>query len=262
MRLRRISAVVRRHVYEAMRNPDRIADTLLWPFLDVVTWGFFSRYLVHGGAASFAKPAQLIGGIALWGAFRAFQRDMAVGFLGDIWSRNISGLFVSPLSPGEYLVGLTVVNLAKLSLGLGLITLACYLLTGVPAPVLAMQLLAPLAVLLVFGAALGLLVTALILRYSTRVQTLAYGVAGLLMPLSCVFYPLSALPVQLRGAAALLPATQAFEAMRQCMRGMGLPAGTLVRGGCGALLILIAALIFFQCMLHGIRRSGRLLRMD
>jgi ABC-2 type transport system permease protein len=259
MRLRRVAAIVRRHVWETLQNPDRIADSLFWPFVDVMTWGFFSRYLVHGG---YAAPETLIGGIVLWGAFRSFQRDMAVGFLSEIWSRNISGLFASPLDVGDYLVGLAIVNLAKVLLALGLIALACHVFTGAPRAELVLRLLTPLAVLLISGAAIGLFVTALILRFSTRLQTLAYGLAGLLMPISCVFYPLSALPAWLRPIAGILPTTQAFEQMRKSMHGEGSAADAFASGGAGAILAIVAALIFFHLIFAAVRRSGRLVRPE
>jgi ABC-2 type transport system permease protein len=155
-----------------------------------------------------------------------------------------------------------VVNLGKLSLALGLITLACYVVTGSPSLALVLHLLAPLAILVIFGAAIGLFVTALILRFSTRVQTLAYGLAGLLMPLSCVFYPLTALPGPLRAIAAVLPTTQAFESMRELMRGQGLPVNLLLQGTAGALLAATVAGLFFSNTAHAVRRSGRLIRLD
>ncbi len=262
MKLRRIRAAMRRHLYEAARNPDRIADILFWPFLDVVMWGFFSRYFLHANHASLAAPAQLVGGIVLWGAFRAFQRDIAMGFLSEIWSRNLSGLFTSPISLGEYLSALMTVNLLKVGLVLGLIVLACNGLTGAPDLALSIRLLAPLALLLVFGAAVGLFVTGLMLRFSTRVQTLAYGIVGLLMPVSCVFYPLGALPAPLRAIAVLLPTTHAFEAMRSFMRTEPDELVSLLCGGAGAAVSLLAALAFFNGMVAAARRSGRLIRLD
>jgi ABC-2 type transport system permease protein len=259
---RRIRAVIRRHLYEAVHNPDRIADMLFWPLLDVVTWGFFSRFLIHGGKTAFVAPAQLVVGIILWGAFRSFQRDIAVGFLAEIWSRNITGLFASPLSFPEYVSGLMLVNVEKLALALAVIALACRILAGAPAVELALHLLAPLAVLLVFGAAIGLLVAGLILRFSTRVQTFAYGLAGLLMPISCVFYPLSALPAPLRAIAGVLPTTQAFESMRQFMQGRSASTIALIQGSAIALLAVLAAALFFRNVVGAVRRSGRLLRLD
>ncbi|MGA8642199.1 MAG: hypothetical protein WB650_09875, partial [Candidatus Binatus sp.] len=48
MKLHRVNAVIARHVYESRRNFDRVVDTLWWPVLDIVMWGFFSIYLTHG----------------------------------------------------------------------------------------------------------------------------------------------------------------------------------------------------------------------
>jgi ABC-2 type transport system permease protein len=59
----------------------------------------------------------LLGGLILWGLFRSFQRDLAVGFLAEIWSRNIVNLFASPLTVTEYIVGLVVVNFIKAASG-------------------------------------------------------------------------------------------------------------------------------------------------
>src|ERR1022692_1269492 len=42
-----------------------------------------------------------------------------------------------------------------------------------------------------------------------------WSFAGLLMPLSCVLYPVSSLPSYLRPIALMLPTTHAFEGMRQ-----------------------------------------------
>jgi ABC-2 type transport system permease protein len=257
--IRRVRAVMDRHLREAMQNPDRIADILFWPVIDVVTWGLFSHFVFHRG---FAASGELVAGIALWGGFRAFQRDMAVGVLGEVWSRNISGLFASPLTPAEYLTGLAIVNLGKVLLSLILVAFACYLLTGVPGPALVLELLVPLGILLLCAGGIGLLVTALILRFSSRVQTLAYGLAGLLLPLSCVFYPLSSLPGPLHAAAGLLPTTQAFEIMRDSMRGLGIPVLPLLQALFCALVALLAAALVSIRMLRAVRRSGQLARMN
>lgn len=259
--LRRIACVMRRHFYETIRNPDRISDVLLWPFLDVVTWGFFSRALMRGSHAGFGVSAELVGGIVLWGAFRAFQRDIAVGFLSEIWSRNLGGLFASPLGIGEYLAGLIAINLAKLGLVLGLIALGCRVVFGLPGISLIVQLLAPIAILLVFALAIGLFVTGLILRFSVRVQSLAYGLAGVLMPFSCVLYPRAALPAGFADIAILLPTTQAFEAMRSDMEGPAAAPEMLLRGGGVALLALLAAIVFFRAVVRAARRNGRLARL-
>jgi ABC-2 type transport system permease protein len=142
---------------------------------------------------------------------------MAIGFLGEVWSRNFVGLFSTPLSITEYMVGLVVINLAKALAGVvvaGIAAWMFYVYNIFPE----LPLLIPyMGVLLIFGLAVGILVTALVVRYTTRLQSLTWTITGLLVPFSCVFYPITALPAALRPVALMLPSTQAFEGMREAL---------------------------------------------
>src|SRR5579885_2865815 len=221
MKTHRVAAVMVRHAYEIRRNADRITDMLYWPVLDIIVWGFFTIYLAHGGRAGGALTDFLLGAAILWGMFYAFQRDMAVGFLDELWSRNLINLFSTPLSVSEYVCGLVVVNLFKVAMGAGsaaLIAWACYAFNILPhLP----QFVPYMLNLMLFGLALGVLTTGLIFRYTTKVQGLAWSFAGLLAPVSCVLYPLKSLPGWLRAIAWMLPTTHSFEGMRQAMVGGG-----------------------------------------
>lgn len=251
-----------RHAYEARHNLDRMTDTLFWPLLDVVVWGFFSLYLSQTGRIKLSSVDALLAGIILWGVFRAFQRDIALGFLAEIWSRNVVNLFASPLSLNEYFAGLLAVNIAKVVVG-GAVAVALAvagyrsdLLRDLPA------LLPALAVLILFAVSIGIIVSGLILRYTSRVQTLAYSLTGLLMPLSCVFYPRSALPQPLRGIAAALPSTHAFEDMRQVLAGGGSSAEHLGWGFALAGVSLAVSVSVFRAIFRTARRRGHLVRLD
>ena len=87
-----------RHTYEARHNLDRILDMVYWPVLDIIVWGFFTIYLGRGNHLQPGMISFMLGAIILWGLFFAFQRDMAVGFLDELWSRNLVNLFSTPLS--------------------------------------------------------------------------------------------------------------------------------------------------------------------
>ena len=97
MKLHRINAVILRHGYEARRNFDRVVDTLWWPVLDIVMWGFFSIYLTHGKGLQPSIVGLMLGAAILWTMFYSFQRDMAVAFIDDLWCRNLINLFSTPL---------------------------------------------------------------------------------------------------------------------------------------------------------------------
>ncbi len=105
MKLHRINAVIVRHVYESRRNFDRVVDMIWWPVLDIVMWGFFTVYLAHSNRLQPNVVSCLLGGIILWGTFYSFQRDMAIGFIDELWCRNLINLFSTPLTLAEYMAG-------------------------------------------------------------------------------------------------------------------------------------------------------------
>ena len=262
MKTHRIQAVVMRHAYEMRRNVDRITDMVYWPVLDIIVWGFFTIYLARGQRAGGTLTSFLLGAAILWGMFYAFQRDMAVGFLDELWSRNLINLFSTPLDVSEYLCGLVVVNLFKVAVGAGcaaLIAWACYAFNIFPR---LPQFVPYIINLMLFGLVLGVFTTGLIFRYTTRVQGLAWSFAGLLQPVSCVFYPLSALPRPLRAVAWMLPTAHAFEGMRQVLAGGGFSPprfwwALALDAGYFAL-----AVIFFRRVFESARSRGLLVKVE
>src|SRR5215469_3815304 len=188
MKVYRVKAVMLRHAYEVRRNIDRVTDMVYWPVLDTIVWGFFTIYLAHGGRSGGGLAGLLLGAAILWGMFYAFQRDMAVGFLDELWSRNLINLFSTPLGVWEYLCGLIVVNLFKVGAGAacaGLVAWVCYAFNIFPR---LPQFVPFIFNLMLFGLALGVFTSGLIFRYATRVQALAWSFrivdAGLLRLLS------------------------------------------------------------------------------
>src|SRR5260370_8302379 len=78
-----------------------------------------------------------------------------------------------------------------------------------------------IANLLIFSLAIGIAITGMIFRYSTKIQALAWGFAGLLMPVSCIFYPISSLPKWMQAIAWTMPTAHSFEGMPDVLAGKG-----------------------------------------
>ncbi|MCU1449038.1 MAG: type transporter, partial [Acidimicrobiales bacterium] len=74
---------------------------------------------------------------------------------------------------------------------------------------------------------IALFVIALVLRFGTGAEALAWGILFVVLPLSGVFYPIKALPWVLRPLAQVLPSTHAFAAGRALFDGRGLLWGEL-----------------------------------
>jgi ABC-2 type transport system permease protein len=260
MKLHRIVAVFVRHAYELRHNVNQLANMLYLPVVNVVLWGFFTVYLRQGEQLKPSVVSCLLGAIILWGLFNTFQREMATGFLEEVWSQNLVNLFGSPLSVSEYVTGLVAANLVKVAAGLfagALVAWAFYhydifawLLVFVPF----------LFNLALFGLAVGVVITGLILRYTTKLQALAWSFAGLLMPLSCVLYPLAALPAFLRPLAWLLPTTQSFEGMRAAIAGGTFSLPDFSWGLVLNVVYVAFSVLFFRWMFESARSRGLLVK--
>jgi len=262
MKYHRIAAVVQRHYYEARRNVDRITDMIYWPVLDIIVWGFFTIYLTRTNVMQPTLVSFLLGAAILWGLFYAFQRDMAVGFLDELWSRNLINLFSTPLTVGEYVTGLILVNFAKALIGFAAASAVAWLFYAFNIFPLMLAFLPYLLNLILFALSLGVLITGLIFRYTTRIQGLAWSFAGLLQPVSCVFYPISALPGLLRDVAWMLPTSHSFEGMRQVLAGGGFSSAQFWWGlGLNAAYFIVAV-VFFRWIFEKARIRGLLVKLE
>ncbi len=262
MKANHVTAVIVRHVYEVRRNLDRVLDMVYWPVLDIILWGFFTIYLTRGNTLHPDLVSFLLGASILWGLFYSFQRDMTVGFLDELWSRNLINLFSCPLGVWEYITGLICVNLLKSLVGFGCasaIALVAYKFDIGP---MLVTFLPYLAILLLFAFAVGIIMTGLVVRYTTRIQNLAWSFAGLLQPVSCVFYPIKSLPKALRAIAWMLPTTHAFEGMRQVLAGHGFSPTHFAWGMGLNLVYLVFAMFFFEWIFGVARDNGLLVKIE
>jgi ABC-2 type transport system permease protein len=262
MKAHRIVAVMVRHAYEARRNVDRVTDMIYWPVLDVVMWGFFTTYLGHGLGMQPDVIKFVLSAIIIWGLFYSFQRDLAVGFLDELWSRNLINLFSTPLTISEYMTGLICVNVAKALVGVGaasLLALAAYRFNIFPwLPGFVPYLIN----LILFAFALGIMITGLIFRYTTKIQALAWSFAGLLAPISCVLYPVKSLPRWLRGIAWTLPTTYSFEGMRQLLAGGGFNPRHFWCGLVLNVLYFVLAIGVFKIVFASAQNRGLLVKLE
>jgi ABC-2 type transport system permease protein len=109
---------------------------------------------------------------------------------------------------------------------------------------------------------MGIITTALILRFGQGAEALAWAVAFLFQPFSAVFYPVQVLPAALQSVAWTLPTTYAFEGMRAVLSGHPVPWGYVTWALLtNAALLGIAAAVFARIM-RVARELGLLLRTE
>ncbi|MBV8592680.1 MAG: hypothetical protein JOZ27_00095, partial [Caulobacteraceae bacterium] len=108
----RIAAVLLRIVYLYRGSPQRVFPMFVWVAVDILLWGFLTRYLnsVSGGGVNFV-PA-LLGAVLLWDFLTRVMQGVTMAFFEDVWSRNFLNLFATPLTISEYLAGLVTAAVA------------------------------------------------------------------------------------------------------------------------------------------------------
>jgi ABC-2 type transport system permease protein len=115
--------------------------------------------------------------------------------------------------------------------------------------------------LLIMGWSVGLVVSALILRFGQGAESLAWAVIFLFQPVAAVFYPVSVLPDWLQTFAWVTPAAHVFEGMRAVLLehrfDMALFTDAL---GLNA-LYLASAVAFFLWVFRVARRRGLLMQV-
>ena len=102
MRLSRSAAIVLRQAYLLRGSVSRVVPLFAWVAIDILLWGFLTRYLnaVTAGRLDFVPV--LLGAVLLWDFFSRVMHGVAMAFFEDVWSRNFLNVFASPISIAEY----------------------------------------------------------------------------------------------------------------------------------------------------------------
>jgi ABC-2 type transport system permease protein len=210
----RIWGMVLRYWYVIRSSWPRTAELIYWPLVQMLTWGFLQTYLAQ--TTSFAAKAAglFIGGVLLWDILMRSQLGFAVAFLEEIWSRNLGHLMMSPLRPSELVASLIIVSLIKLAVAMVPVAGLAYLFFGFNVLGLGIAFAFFFLNLVIMSWSLGLVSTGVVLRWGLGAETFAWLVAFLILPLCCVYYPVTTLPGWLQPVALALPPTYVFEGLR------------------------------------------------
>jgi len=212
--VRRIFALVLRHVYLLRGSWPRVVELMYWPTVQMILWGFITVFMV--GHSSWVAQASgvLLSAVLLWDVLFRGQLGVSLVFMEEMWSRNLGHLFVSPLRPLELVAALLTMSLIRTLIGVGGAALIAIPLFHYSIFEMGFALLAFFANLIVMGWAIGLLVSGLVLRYGLGAEGLAWFLVFAVQPITGVYYPLDILPAWLQSVAFWLPSSHVFEGMR------------------------------------------------
>jgi ABC-2 type transport system permease protein len=257
---RRTAAIVLRQFYLLRGSLTRIVPLFVWVAIDIVLWGFITRYLntVAGSGLDFVPL--LLGAVLLWDFFSRVMHGVTTAFFEDVWSRNFVNLFATPLTLAEYLGGLVVSSTVTSAIGLLVMLVLAAGVFGLSFFVYGLTLLPFLLVLFLFGVALGILGSGTVLRLGPAAEWFVWPIPALVSPFVGVFYPLATLPPWMQHLGRLLPPSYVFEGMRTILAGGAAPTGTLVLGaGLSTAYLALACWIFARIYGYAVR-TGLLAR--
>jgi len=254
MAIHRTLAIVLRQAYLLRGSPARVLPLFAWVAVDIVLWGFITRYLnaVSGSGINFV--ATLLGAVLLWDFFMRVMQGVTMAFFEDVWSRNFLNFFATPLSTAEYVGGLVLTSIATSAVGLVVMVILASAAFHLSFLAYGLPLAAFLLVLFVFGIALGVFACAMVLRLGPAFEWFIWPIPAILSPFAGVFYPVATLPVWMQGVAHALPPAYVFEGMRTIVAGGSVSVASLL-GGCvlAVVYLLLAGAFFVRTYRHAVR---------
>jgi ABC-2 type transport system permease protein len=261
MSIDHVRAILLQEIYITKRSLEVIMDLFFTSLMTVIVFGFVFRFLA--GVLNGSTGSYLILGMLLWEIIRVNQYSLSVGSLWNIWARNLSNLFIAPLSMQEYIAAHMLSGLLKTVIIFG--TISAIAARWFHFNVLHLGLLNValfFANLTLFAWSLGLVLLGIIFLAGTRIQALAWGLVFLFQPLTAAFYPLAVLPPAIRGIAYALPPTFVFEAAREALARGGVNWTYLGLATGENLVYLLVAVGAFRLMYAHARNTGQFARSE
>ncbi|MSO91987.1 MAG: ABC transporter permease [Rhodospirillales bacterium] len=256
----RVGALILRHLYVLRSSWPRILELAYWPVMQMVLWGFITTFFLQHSSWVAQAAGVLVSAVLLWDVLFRANLGVAIPFLEEVWSRNLGQLFISPLRPSEFIASLLIISVLRTTVAIMPAALLSFPLYDVWVFSLGLPLVAFYANLLIMGAAVGLAVSAIVLRHGVGAENLAWFAIFVVAPFSGIYYPVSTLPVWLQPVAWAMPSSYVFEGMRAVLFRNEFPVDLFVWSVALNAVYIVFASVFFLYMFRVARIRGLLLQ--
>ncbi|HLO78006.1 MAG TPA: ABC transporter permease [Magnetospirillum sp.] len=261
MNFRRVYAMVLRHLYILRGSWPRVLEMAYWPAVNMVVWGFTSQFFSRHSDWVAQAAGVLIGAVLLWDVMFRGNLGVSLSFMEEMWSRNLGHLSVSPLRPHELVAAMLTMSLLRTVIGVVPAALLAIPLYHFSLFDLGLPLLGFWVNLMVTGWAIGLGVSALVLRFGLGAESLAWVMVFAVAPLAGIYYPIATLPAWLQPVAWALPPAHVFEGMRAMMVDHVFRWDLMASASLLNLAYVLAATALFLRTHHVARQRGLLLNV-
>lgn len=218
MSIYRIYGLVLRYLFLFRHSFDRLTDSFYWPTIDIALWGLTSTYLKNtiGGESNIVII--IISGLIFWWIIWRSQYEITVNILEDLWDKNFINVFVAPVKFSEWVISFLILGVLKSMISLFFMAGVAFLLYRLNIFSFGFYLIPFVLLLMMSGWWVGFIVAGIILRYGTKIQTLAWSLVAVFGPFSGIFYPISVLPEWAQSISSTIPMSYVFEGMREIVQ--------------------------------------------
>tara|TARA_B100000963_G_scaffold361232_1_gene395655 strand:- start:1009 stop:1800 length:792 start_codon:yes stop_codon:yes gene_type:complete len=214
----RIIALLIRYKNISFGSFPRLISIFYWPSVQILFWGFFTNFLISNNSYSELGILNIIlSAVILWDILFRGQLGLTMSFLEEIWSRNLTNLFISPIREYELVISLIFISLIRTIIGLSPAVFIANYFFDFHLFELGFFLIFFFFNLIIVGWSIGFLVSSLVLRYGHAFEELAWAIIFILLPFSCVYYPLDSLPPIMQKISLVFPPAYIFESMREIL---------------------------------------------
>ena len=249
-------------MYVIRNIPSRVVPYFLWAVLDIILWGFITRYLTQVGGSNFSLVPALLGAVVFWDFLQRVQQGLTIPFLEDVWAHNLLNIFASPLTITEYIFGFALNSTLTSTFGLVVMLALAYAVFGLSMLMLGLALFPFILVLFLFGLTLGIIGAAIVLRLGPYAEWFIWPIPAVLGPFVGVFYPVSVLPQWMQYVSHILPPSGVFEQMRNLIAGGVFNVEALMVSIALSLVYLVLAYLIFVYTYRVVVRKGLIARFS
>ena len=261
MNFNRMYALSIRHLYLIKGSFPRILDLIYWPTIQIILWGFISKFFTMYSDYYTNTVGVILSCAILYDFLFRSSISFNMLFLEEIWSRNFTNLFISPMKISEIIVSLIGTALIRALIGLIPAILLTSPLFGISIIDLGIYLFFLFLSLYIFGITLGILVSAGLLRFGPSFENIAWSTMFLIAPFGCIYYPADILPDFFQKVAYSMPLVYVFEEARRILIDETVNIGNIYFAFMLNIVYLTIAISLFYYSFNQARNKGTLINI-
>jgi ABC-2 type transport system permease protein len=255
MAFHRVWAMILRYLYTT-RDPNRIAEFVFWPAIDIGFLGLLGFWVGSSGAERSHVVSAIVSGLILWQVTFRAHLEVAVNVIDEFWEQNLTNLIATPLKNAEWILSMMFSGFFKAIFTLFFGSLVGWLFFKVNIFHLGWMLLPFICLCILSGWAIGFLAAGIIVYKGPRLLQLPWVIITIAALFSTIYYPLSILPGWMQTIAQFFPMTYVFEGMRQLLIEGEISAHYLMVSLLLNLFYLLISIGFFLWMFEASRKKG------